>query len=170
MPSYTSDASGLRAFQAAKLVQDGSVWVAIGKTSPWNEGETVPVVTSDMTLQETVAFKRADQIAFVVKDDKGTIEQRGQKWRILKSDEAKATDCRHVYVQAWLNYDEFPLVTYRQTGVYAGLVLKSGVAANEQVVTLEDIVDVGYLLVLNNRSPIQRDATQKESLDFIIEF
>ncbi|MGC5326425.1 hypothetical protein [Brevibacillus sp. SYSU BS000544] len=170
MPSYTSDVKGLRTFEAFKLVKDESVWVAVGKTAQWNETETVPQVTEGTTLQELVALKRADQVAFVVPDPNGTIEQQGQKWKIISEQEAKSIDCRWVYIQVWLNYDQFPVVTYRQTGIYTGLALKPGVPANKQIITISDVADLGFFIVANNRSPIPREATQKESIEFIIEF
>lgn len=170
MASFTSDVKGLRTYEAIQLVKNGSVWIGVGKEQPWGAAETVPPVVYQSTMQETIGYKRADLLTLVVPDDAGTIQQMNQNWRAVSLEEGKALDARWVYVQAWLAYDEFPLKTFRQTGVWAGLQPKETVLVNQQVVKPEEVIDPGYLLVLNNRSPITREATQKESIDFIIEF
>jgi len=170
MASFTSDVKGLRTFEAIQLVKNESVWIGVGKEQPWDSSETVPLVAYDSTMLETIGYKRADQLTLVVPDEAGTIHQMNQTWRAVDVDEGKALNARWVYVQGWLNYDQFVLKTFRQTGVWAGLQPKDNVLPNQQVVYPEDVADPGYLLVLNNRSAITREANQKESIDFIIEF
>ncbi|MET3292267.1 hypothetical protein EDM56_11965 [Brevibacillus fluminis] len=170
MASFTSDVKGLRTFEAIQLVKNGSVWIGVGKEQPWDAAETVPPVSYQSAMVETIGYKRSDQLTLVVPDSAGTIEQMNQNWRTVSIEEGKSLDARWVYVQGWLSYDEFALKTFRQTGVWAGLQPKDHVLPNQQVVYPADVVDPGYLLVLNNRSPITREANQKESIDFIIEF
>ncbi|MFE1631040.1 hypothetical protein ACFLFF_30360 [Brevibacillus reuszeri] len=172
MASKTSDVKGMKTYQAVKLVKDGAVFIGVGKTTPWNENnpEKVPDVAYNQTISEFVALKRADQVSFILPDNtNGTIEQFGQKWRVVDEAEARDKDCRWVYVQAWLRYDEFPICTYRQTGVYAGTVLAQGVPINKQVVAIDQIADIGFLLTLTNQSPIEREATHRESIEYIVE-
>lgn len=168
----TSDVKGMKTFQAFNLVRNGQVFIAVGRTSSWDSHspEIVPDVQYGQTISEIVALKRADQVRFVLPDDtNGTIEQVGQKWRIIDEEEARATDCRWVYIQAWLRYDEFPLCTYRQTGVYAGTLLAQGLPVNKQVATMDEIVDLGFLLTVTNQSPVEREATNRESIEYILE-
>ncbi|NRS15809.1 hypothetical protein HP398_05095 [Brevibacillus sp. HB1.4B] len=162
----------MKTYQAFKLFKDGNVFIAVGKTSPWNPEtpEKIPDVSYGQTITEIVALKRAEQVKFVTPDDtNGTIEQFGQKWRIIDEAEARDTDCRWVYVQAWLRYDEFPICTYRQTGVYAGTVLVDGVPINLQVAKPEQVVDYGFLLTVTNQSPIAREVTHRENIEYILE-
>ncbi|WP_139489371.1 hypothetical protein [Brevibacillus dissolubilis] len=170
MASYTCDVKGLRTFEALQLIRDRSVFIAVGKTSPWNEQEEVPAVHFGSQIEEVAAYKRADQLTFIMPDDNGTIEQRGQKWRPISQEEGIEQNCRWVYVQAWLSFDTFPVITFRQTGVFVSLTQKAEVPVNKQVLYPDDVVHPGFLIIMNNRTPISREATQKESVDFIIEF
>ncbi|EJL29937.1 hypothetical protein [Brevibacillus sp. BC25] len=172
MPSKTSDVKGMKTYQTVHLAKDKNVFIAVGKTSPWNteNPEKVPDVSYGQTITEIVALKRADQVRFVTPDDtNGTIEQQGHKWRIIDEDEARLADCRWVYVQAWLRFDEFPICTYRQTGVYAGTILADGLPINKQVVKPDEVKDMGFLLAVTNQSPLQREATHRESIEYILE-
>lgn len=175
MASITSDVKGFKTYQAKKIVEDATdVWIAVGKTTPWgstdhNNVETVPTVQHNEALQELVAMKRAQVVSYVLPSEEGEIEQLGQNWKKVSIEEARQNDCKWVYVSTWLDYDNFPVVTYRQTGIYIDLVLNEGVEPNKQVITEENIKDKGFLVVVNNRSPITRDATQKELVEFIIQ-
>lgn len=80
---------------------------------------------------------------------------------------------KYVYVDCYLNYDEFPLVTYRQIGLCSGVtpntedVLRSGIYTNNGV---NEYKSLGVLEILDNRSPNTRDISQRELLSLIIEF
>lgn len=172
MPSKTSDVKGMKTYQTFNLFKDKNVFIAVGKTSPWNPEipEKVPDVSYGQTMTEIVALKRADQVRFVMPDDtNGTIIQLGQKWRLIEEVEARAIDCRWLYVQAWLRYDEFPICNYRQTGVYAGTILVDGSPVNKQVVKPDEVKDMGFLLAVTNQSPLQREVTHRESIEYILE-
>ncbi|WP_252503289.1 hypothetical protein [Sporosarcina sp. Marseille-Q4943] len=170
--SITSDVISFKTYKAKKIVDDKpNVWVAVGKMTPWTEAnpETVPDVSMNDTVQEIVGMKRADLVHYVVPDENGTVEQYGQNWRIIDEAEAIEKNCKWVYVQAWLSYDNFPVVTYRQTGVYILSEMVPGTPVNKQIVLPNEIVNNGFCCVVNNRNPMPRHSTQKESVEFIIE-
>jgi hypothetical protein len=171
MASYTASVIGSRIWQAVQLVQNGNVWIGIGRTTPWNDAETPPEPDPNATqLDELVALKKAETLTLVVPDSNGTIEHLGQKWSPVVIDDARTKGARWVYVAAWLRYDEVPVVTYRQSGVFAGVQLAAGVDPGKFVLLPQEIGDLGYLMVLNNRSPIARAVDQKEFIEFVIEF
>lgn len=80
---------------------------------------------------------------------------------------------RYVYVDCYLNYDEFPIVTYRQIGLCTGVtpntvdVMRS---AEYAIGGTAEYTSLGVLEVLDNRVPATRDANQRELLSLIIEF
>lgn len=80
---------------------------------------------------------------------------------------------KYVYVDCYLNYDEFPLVTYRQIGLCTGVtpntenVLKS---AAYSIGGKNEYTSLGILEVLDNRVPATRDISQREQLSLIVEF
>lgn len=80
---------------------------------------------------------------------------------------------KYVYVDCYLNYDEFPLVTYRQIGLCTGVtpdgesVMKSAVYS---IGGKDEYSSLGVLEVLDNRVPATRDISQRELLSLIVEF
>lgn len=171
MASYTDSVIGMRVWQALQVVQTGNVWVGIGKSTPWGDPDNPPEVNPLATsVDELIALKKAETLTLVVPDANGTIEHLGQKWRAVTNDAAMAERARWVYVAAWLRYDEAPIVTYRQAGAFVGVIPKPEVPSGKLVLLPEEVASFGYLIVLSNRSPIQRAVDQKELIEFIIEF
>jgi hypothetical protein len=80
---------------------------------------------------------------------------------------------RWVYVDSYLRYEQFPLVTYRQVGVYSMVqpanldIMKSAAYSTEAV---DEYTKTGILEVVDNRKPTPREVDQKELLSLIIEF
>jgi len=171
MASYTASVLSSRVWQAMQVVKNANVWIGIGRTAAWDEADAPPEPNPNATqLDELVALKKAETLTLIVPDPSGTIEHLGQKWGPVSVEEARQKNARWVYVAAWLRYDELPIVTYRQTGVFVDVQMADGVPPGKLVLLPEEIADPGYLLVLNNRSPISRAADQKELVEFVIEF
>lgn len=86
---------------------------------------------------------------------------------------AMVEGAKYVYLDCYLNYDEFPLVTYRQIGLCTGVtpntedILKS---AEYTLSGVDDYNSLGVLEILDNRLPNTRDVNQRELLSLIIEF
>jgi len=161
-----------RVYQALQLVLTNNVWVGYGRTATWGTNEPVPDVNQASTTIDTLqAVKKAEVLSLVVPDATGTIEFQGQMYKTITATKASAiaAGARFVYVAVWLKYAEVPVVTYRQSGVFAGLIKAAGSEAKTILLPAE-ISDVGYLMALNNRSPIPRETDSKEFLEFILEF
>ena len=171
MASYTASVIGMRIWQAVQAVLAANAWVGIGKNSVWGDGDAPPQVDSSTTaLDGLVALKKAETLTLVVPDPNGTIEHLGQKWMPVVVSDARAKQARWVYVAAWLRYGEVPIVTYRQTGAYLGVIRNVGVDTGKLTLLPSEVSDLGYLGAVNNRSPIPRAEDQKELVEFIIEF
>lgn len=93
---------------------------------------------------------------------------------------AMVEGAKYVYVDCYLNYDEFPIVdtenkplSYRQIGLCTGVtpntedILKSAAYSNTGV---SEYTSLGTLEILDNRVPSTRDINQREQLSLIIEF
>lgn len=80
---------------------------------------------------------------------------------------------KHVYIDCSLNYDQFPIITYRQVGVQTSVtpntqdVLKSSAYSDSG---LDEYTSLGNLEILDNRAPTVREADQREVISLIIEF
>lgn len=81
---------------------------------------------------------------------------------------------KYVYVDCYLNYDEFPLVTYRQIGLCTRVtpntedILRAAFYTTGG--TTDEYTSLGILEILDNRVPSTRDISQRELLSLIIEF
>lgn len=87
---------------------------------------------------------------------------------------AMVEGAKYVYVDCYLNYDEFPIITYRQVG------LCTAVTPNTENILLsakytsgginDEYTSLGTLEILDNRVPATRDISQRELLSVIVEF
>ena len=80
---------------------------------------------------------------------------------------------KYVYIDAYLNYDEFPIVRYRQIGLCTGVTPNTGDtlrSAKYSSSGSDEYSSLGVLEVLDNRVPSTRDIDQRELLSLIIEF
>lgn len=81
---------------------------------------------------------------------------------------------KYVYVECYLNYDEFPIATYRQIGLCTGVtpntedILRA--SAYNLIGGTDEFTSLGILEILDNRIPSTRDINQRELLSLIIEF
>lgn len=170
--SYTASVFGMRIWQAVQTVLAANAWVGIAKNSVWVNGDSDPsqVDSTAMALDGLMALKKAETLTLVVPDPNGTIEHLGQNWMPVVISDARAKKARWVYVASWLRYDEVPIVTYRQTGAYLGVIRNVGVDAGKLTLLPTEVADLGYLGAINNREPIPRAEDMKELVEFIIEF
>lgn len=79
----------------------------------------------------------------------------------------------YVYMICYLNYDEFPVMTYRQIGVCTGVAPSTEnvlLSARAKGTDTDDYTSLGILEILDNRGPSTRDSSQREKLSVIIEF
>lgn len=80
---------------------------------------------------------------------------------------------KYVYIDCYLNYDQFPIVTYRQLGLCTEVtpntenVLR---AAAYSTTGMNDYTSLGVLEIIDNRPPSTRDVDQREMLSLILEF
>lgn len=80
---------------------------------------------------------------------------------------------KYVYVDCYLNYDQFPLVTYRQIGLCTGVTPNTEDVLKDAAYSLSgtnEYTSLGNLEILDNRVPSTRDISQRELLSLIIEF
>lgn len=149
----------------------GDLYIAIGRTSPWNDEENPPDPTGlETNVEEVIGFKKVDQFYFVVEDEVGgNLTFRGKTWRIVTVDNIFIEQSRWIYVSASIVGDELPLSEYRQVGLYSGLVPSFGFE-NADVLLPNQIDNSGVLEILGNRKFTPRQADQTEKAILIMEF
>lgn len=89
---------------------------------------------------------------------------------------ALVENAKYVYIEGYLEYDRFPLTTYRQIGLCTGVVPADPSVTNVlrsaefNPAGVNEYSSLGVLEILDNRSPIPRDINMRERISMIIEF
>lgn len=148
------------------------LYFALGKSTAWPGGDSnVPVPDTNMVeLEEVIGYKKIEKKHLVVPDPAGTIEYRDGNYKIVPLSEALTKGAKWVYIETTIRYDELPLGTYRQVGLYEGLEKNAGVAVGKTNLLPSEVKSAGVLEVVDNRKTSNRDIDQKEKLTLVIEF
>ena len=119
-------------------------------------------------VDSIVGVKKVEQLELVIPDPTGTIIYRGQNWKIVSVAEAYDKEARYVYISATFMYDEVPLNSYRQIGVFSQLQ-RSTQGAGKDVLISSDIANLGVCELIEHRKVIERAIDQRETFAFVIE-
>lgn len=171
---------------AIRFKSNPTLWVSIGRTTPW-EDENTPPDENDfnenpeylnmVTPDEPIAFKRIDFAGLVVPDANGDIVYQQQRYSYVPDAEAITRLARWVFVRASLDYLErnsagtviVGETTYRQVCLLSGLVPKDPYV-EENVLTPAQVDSIGRVVVVANIPPRLRDPRMRDVIKFIREF
>lgn len=159
--------------RALDFYNKSSIYFGIGKTSPWTDDYHPPTPTNTDELVEPAGYKKVDSKFLVIPDNDGSGEltYRNSKWKIVPYNQALEKGARWVYISSFISYTEFPTdISYRQVGVFTGLTTNGSVPAGKSNLLPSEVADTGIPEVLDNRTPVYREADQREKLVVIIEF
>lgn len=159
--------------RALSLVEQGSVYFGIGRTTPWtgeNDPDFIPPEpdVEAVTLENLVGLKKAERVVMVIPDDDGDIEYATMKFKTISNEEALQRKSRWVLIEATIRFDELPPVAYRQIGIFSRVTPTIG---NEQKLVLmpNEIQNIGILEVLDNRKVVTRQSDTRDTYFMIIE-
>lgn len=152
-----------------KLMKDNfTFWFGVGRTTPWTNESNPPQETANTTvISEIQGFKRVEQVLYVVPDNNGTIIFKGQKYRVVNEQNIYTDGARYLYFSAWLMFDDFPVVTFRQTGLFVDVVPQSGYENYD--ILLPTQVQSYRMIAYVNHQPRIRVSWGKDLLEMIVE-
>lgn len=158
--------------RALRFMEEDDVYIAIGKTSPWDNESQPPVPNVNEPQVELIAMKKVEtKILVVLDDEEGTIQYLDHKYSPVAPTDAYTKGARWVYCMSYLNYSEAPIsVAFRQVALQTGVVRKSSVPAAQYVLLPEEIENVGVAEIIDNITPIYRRVDKREKLGIIAEF
>lgn len=147
------------------------LYMGIGRTTAWTDEQNPPAVTEDMTAIEELNFiSKINTIKFVKPDAAGEIEYRDSRWTEILEADIYTQDVVNIYLEVLLDYDNYPLITYRQIGLLEGPTDGTDtICVNDKYLQTE-LTQEGLLHYIDNRTPTVRDINQKEKLSIILEF
>lgn len=178
---HTSRAKAFRDMVADRteggVTVEGKVYFGIGGQTPWTDENNPPPETEDETIADIICYKKITTVNYVKQNDaatEGYIEYRGHKYVILNESAGSlniwTNHCKHIIIEANLNYDEAPTnVTYRKIGLYTGLE-KTAAAASKICLLPGEVANTPVLEAIANDTPTTRSASKRESLLMLIEF
>jgi len=146
-------------------------WFVVGRTqTPWDNENNPPTESVDMvSLTEIGGLQKAQTVSLCYPDPNGNIEFRGQRYSLVSDKYAYYYDSRFLYCSTLLKFDEFPVVTFRQFGLYVGVIPKVGYE-NRNVLTPDQVQDYGKMIGYVNHPPVVRTAGSKNLLEIVVEF
>jgi hypothetical protein len=136
-----------------------TLWAAIGRTTAWSDDGTPPAEDSTVTvIDEIIGFKRILQKLLVTPDPLGTIIYTDQNYRVVPRAQAFDQEVVDLHLEASFDGAELPLTTFRQVGIYEGLLPATGF---EQALVLlpAQVASPGRLIWYRNMTPQTRTAT-----------
>lgn len=147
------------------------IFMGLGKTTPWDNEMSPPIPTVVDELVEIAGYKRVESLFLVRPDPDGELSYRNTKWKIIQKENALAEGAKWIFLSTYITYTELPTdISYRQIGVYTGLVLAESTPVGKYALLPHEVEHSGILEVIDNRTPIYREADQREQLIIIIEF
>lgn len=146
-----------------------NIYVGIGKSTPWNDEDTPPTPTSDITeLEEIIGYKKVEATYLVIPDEtNGTISYRDTKWSVVSQSEAMAKNAKYVYLETSIRYDELPLIAYRQIGLFSGLVPYKGRAHKVTITVSNGATNSGNLTLQVGGTEIEIPVTSGSDTDAV---
>ena len=154
---------------ALDLKNNHTFWVLLGRSTPWVSEESPPdedLYTTD--IEEVQGAKKCDLVSLCIPSESGGIEFQDQSYTLVSDEDAYTSGARWVYFRADLKYDQFPVVTYRQTGLYLDLTPTEGNEGKE-ILLPSEIQSNGILLYYRNHPPRYRTSDSVDVIEIVIE-
>ncbi len=153
--------------KAELFYNDAGRYVGIGKSTVW-PNELIPPTPdgTELVLTEPIGYKPVEVKKYVIPDEGGAFSWGGQNWTEVQPANIYTQNASYVYVEFRLEYDELPLVQYREVGVFSGLTHTGGAGALLPGV----ITDVGKMEMLDNRIVSTRVIDKVDVIAYVIRF
>lgn len=147
----------------AESVAFGGLHVAWGP----GDGSWVSPPPEDLSatgIINEIGRRIPNEIAFVTPNSSGDIVLPGGTFS------RSATPTRYLFISCTFDYTDAPTATIRQTAIFKGTVVQSGLPSGQRYFTPGQLLSPGKLLGLSNRPPIIRSSSNREIFNEVIEF
>lgn len=165
MPAIVNDGS----VRILKLMKDHlTFWFAVGKTSSWPDDDNPPQESVQTALIDDIqGLKKVDTINFVKEDSNGTIVFGDKKYSVVNEQDIYDQDAIYMYFSATLKFEEFPIVTFRQTALLVDVIPKAGHESDDPLLP-ENVNSYGKMIAYVNHVPKVRVGYGKDLIEFLI--
>lgn len=126
-------------------------------------GRPAEDVTATALLDE-VCRRTVDEVYFVVPDQNGEISLATGRYRI-------STDpTPHLFMRTKFDFGDAAGVTIREQAVFVGTQVVDGLPPGQRLFTPDQIAAPGVLLLIEHAAPIVRQASTRETFEFVLTF
>lgn len=173
MAVMTISSRHARAIGYKAQMSEAGIWLALGRSlTPWPEESNPPVpnpLASD--IEEVMGFKAVDNITFVRQNPGGQIFYLGDHYEPISDSQAALYLSTLLYVRFVIPVN-FMVGTYRQVGIYRGLIPSESVSGGSPYPTLtsQQVLSRGSLDIYENFSPTTRNNHQQDEYSFMLQF
>jgi hypothetical protein len=165
MPAVVNDGN----VRILKLMKDNlTFWIAVGRTSAWPNESSPPAETvTTETIDQIQGLKRADLVQFVKEDANGTIIFKDKKYSVVEEADIYTDDAIWLYFSGWLLFDQFPVVTFRQTAIFVDVIPTSG-NEGKDVLLPSQVQSYGKMIGYVNHLAKTRVSYGKDLVEFVL--
>lgn len=153
----------------AKCLKDNLVfWFGIGRVTPWPNDNNPPQESADkVIIDEVQGYRKVTSVMFVREDPDGTIVFKDKRYSVVEEENIYTQGARWLYFSAWLMFDQFPVVTFRQTGLFVDVVPVPGSEGKE--ILLPNEVQSSRMIAYVNHQPRVRVKWGKDLIEFVLD-
>ena len=155
--------------EALRFYNAADMFVGIGHTTPWPNDSSPPAPMDTVeALVEPIGYKPVSTRKLLIPDEAGLFPWAGQNWTEVLEVDARDEKAIYVYIESRMEYDELPLVSYREVGIFTGLVKAGG--AGSGALLPGEVTDPGDLEYLDYRQPEPRAIDKVDTIGVILRF
>jgi hypothetical protein len=167
-----------RILNALSLKQENNLYLAIGRTTPWDDEDNpdTPLVTQT-EIEELIYIKKINVKHLIIDDDPydaygPDVEVGGYGYTFVDDANAFIQTAMGVYFSNTIYFGDIAPtdITYRQVGILLNPKDALGALLTDGEYLAASVADQGELLYVDNRTYITRDASQSEKFEVILNF
>jgi hypothetical protein len=167
-----------RVLNALSLKQESNLYLAIGRTTPWDNEISPPTpLVTDLVVTELIYIKKIVVKHMIIDDDPydaygPDVEVGGYGYMFIDDINAYSSLALGVYLSTTIYYDDIAPIdtTFRQVGVLLNPLDISGNLLTGVEYLAASVISQGEVLYLDNREYITRDPSQSEKFEIILNF
>jgi len=165
-----------RILNALSLKNQSYLYLAIGRTTPWDDENNPPspLVSQDEVEEliyiKKISIKHLVRVATVYETP--DVEVNGIEYKYIDDEDAYTEGSYILFLTESIYYDDIAptSTTYRQDGILLNPKDIYGDALTGVEYLAASVGDQGELLYVDNHTYISRDPAQSEKLEFILTF
>lgn len=151
-----------------------SLWLAVAKSSSWNNDENPPPEDADTSsLSEVVGYIKVTKAFLAVLDEEAsssagepTVTYKNKSWVKIDDTNAYTEKARQVFLEGTFAGDQLPETTYRQIGLFIDLET----SASGSVIEPSDVSNSGILVQYHNDTPMSITPDNEFTIRVVLNF